>query len=222
MRILHTISLAAIGAAVTLAATPAQAAEDKTEASATGKGITGGVLLGGEVVMLGEAAFKVKPAWAYAVGGLAGGVAGGVGGYFIEKGGDAKLTMYMLAGGMALIIPTTVAVLSASAYEPPASFTEDKGPTEEPVAEPPRPESAPATQPTSQRTKKQRARRVAHHDPRLYAPVAPPALLGVGPTSVTLSLPAVEVRDAYSRAELMQFGVKQATEVRVPVFNFVF
>jgi hypothetical protein len=70
--------------------------------------------------------------------------------------------------------------------------------------------------------KKTRTRRIARSTPELYAPVAPPALLGVGPTSVTLSLPAVEVREAFSRAELMQFGVKQATEVRVPVFNFVF
>jgi len=57
---------------------------------------------------------------------------------------------------------------------------------------------------------------------KLYAPAAPPALLGVSPSSVTLSVPAVEVRDTYSRAELMQFGVEQSTEVRVPVFNFVF
>ena len=30
----------------------------------TGKGLVGGALLGSEVVMLTEAAFKVKPAWA--------------------------------------------------------------------------------------------------------------------------------------------------------------
>src|SRR5512135_3598911 len=128
MRTVFSISLAALAASLlVLAPRTAHAGEDVAAVSPTGKGITGGVLLGGEVVMLGEAAFKVKPAWAYAVGGLAGGIGGGVGGYFIEKGandGD-KLPMYMLAGGMALIIPTTVAVLSASAYEPPTDYTED-------------------------------------------------------------------------------------------------
>lgn len=222
MRILRTITLAAVAAGLTCAARPAAAAEDKPEASTTGKGITGGVLLGAEVVMLGEAAFKVKPAWAYAVGGLVGGVGGGVGGYFIEQSASAKTTMYMLAGGMALIIPTTVAVLSASAYEPPASYTEDRGPTEEPAAEPPRP-SEPAAQPTSRRqTKPRRHLAPAAARPELYARAAPPALLGVSPKSVTLSVPAVEVRETYSRAELMQFGVQQATEIRVPVVSFVF
>jgi colicin import membrane protein len=50
--------------------------------------------------------------------------------------------MLMLAGGMALAIPTTVAVLSATAYEPPASYTQDRAPTDEPIAEPPQPTKA--------------------------------------------------------------------------------
>lgn len=221
MRIRHSIWSVAVAGALCLAVRPAAALEDKTEASTDGKGITGGALLGAEVIMLGEAAFKVKPAWAYAVGGLIGGVGGGVGGYFIEKGGDAKVTMYMLAGGMALIIPTTVAVLSASAYEPPAGFTEDRGTTEQPSAEPPQPTPA-APAPATSRAKARRKLAKAGAPPALYAPEPPPALLGVGPRRVTLSVPAVEVRETYSRAELMQFGVKQTTEVRVPVFNYVF
>lgn len=224
MRIRHSIWFAAVAGALALTARPAAALEDKTEASTDGKGITGGVLLGAEVIMLGEAAFKVKPAWAYAVGGLVGGAGGGVAGYFIEKGGDAKVTMYMLAGGMALIIPTTVAVLSASAYEPPAGYTEDRGPTEEPTAEPPQPLPAqPAAPPPATSRSKARRKLARVGAPAvLYASEAPPALLGVGPRRVTLSVPAVEVRETYSRTELMQFGVEQKTEVRVPVFNYVF
>jgi hypothetical protein len=89
---------------------PSALATGKEEASPTGKGITGGALLGAEAVMLVEAALDVKPAWAYIVGGLAGGVAGGVGGWAVEDGGDARVSMFLLAGGMALVIPTTVAV----------------------------------------------------------------------------------------------------------------
>ncbi len=110
---------------------------------AAGKGVVGGSLLGAEIVLATEAAFKVQPGWAYAVGGLGGAVAGGVGGYFIERDASPKATMLILASGMALIIPTTVAVLSATAYEPPASYTQDRAPTDEPVAEPPQPSSAP-------------------------------------------------------------------------------
>ncbi|MCC6901492.1 MAG: hypothetical protein IT377_21145 [Polyangiaceae bacterium] len=219
MRILHLLSGAAVAATLVLGGSPARAAEDATEASPTGKGITGGALLGAEVVMLFEAAIKVKKPWAYALGGIAGGVAGGVGGYFVEDSGDAKLSIYLLAGGMALAIPTTVAVLNATSYDPGADATEDRGTKDEPVAEPPQPTAAPP----QGATKKARPRRVARRapaQPELYT--APPALVGASPSTLSLSLPAVEVRNAYSRAELVQYGVKQATEVRVPVMRFVF
>jgi hypothetical protein len=231
MRTLH-LSLALITASLlALAPRTASAAEDTPEASKTGKGITGGALLGGEVVMLTEAAFKVKPAWAYAIGGLAGAVGGGVGGYFIENGAsDAKVPMYMLAGGMALIIPTTVAVLSASAYEPPGDYTEDKAPSDEPVAEPPHAGPAPGgaaealpPQPAAPESRRAVKRRhIARFVAPPPAPYIPPALLDVGKGRVALSIPSVEVRQVYSRADLMQYGVKQATEVRVPVVNFLF
>lgn len=224
MRTLHMLPAAAIAASLALGASPARAqSEDKTEASPTGKGITGGVLLGAEAVMLVEAAMKVKKPWAYAIGGIAGGIAGGVGGYFAEDSGDAKLSIYLLAGGMALAIPTTVAVLSAAAYEPPADVTEDRRPTDEPVAEPPQP-GAPPPPAGAGGAKRSEPRRVAKRpaEPAALYPAAPPALVGLSPRALTLGVPAVEVRNAYSRAELMQFGVKQATEVRVPVMSFVF
>ncbi len=211
---------------------PAHATDDVAEPASTGKGITGGVLLGAEVVTLIEAAFKVKPTSAYLLGGLAGGVAGGVGGYFVEHGGNAKASMYMLTGGMVLLIPTTVAVLSAKAYEPPADYTEDKGMSDQPVAEPAQPSSSepavpappPAAGPEGSRatTKEHRvARRRAPREVK-HLPIAPPALVGVGEGSLTLSMPAVEIRDVFSRTELAQYGLKQATEVRVPVFNVLF
>ncbi len=216
-----TLALTAATAALVFLPQTASAAEDQPEASPTGKGIVGTALLGAEVVMLTEAALNVKPWWAYAVGGLAGGVAGGVGGYYIEQAsGNAKVPMYLLTGGMALIIPTTVAVLSASAYDPPANYTEDRGPVDEPVAEPPQPSGA-APAPTGQR-KAPKARRVARAPLEMHHPVAPPALVGMGEGSLTLSVPAVEVRQTYTQQELLQYGVEQKTELRVPVFNFVF
>ena len=108
------------------------------EVSGSGKGITGGALLGGEAVMLVEAIAGVKPAWAYIVGGLVGAGGGAAGGYFIEKDGSAKASSYMLAGGLVLLIPTTVAVLQATSYTPPEDYTEDKPIPGAPVPEPPR------------------------------------------------------------------------------------
>jgi hypothetical protein len=89
------------------------------EVPATGKGIAGGALLGAEVVMLVEAAVGVKSGWVYILTGLLGAGAGGYGGYVVEQEADSKVSVYMLAGGMALVIPTTVAVLQATSYSPP-------------------------------------------------------------------------------------------------------
>ncbi len=209
------------------------------DVSTTGKGIVGGGLLGAEVVLATEAAFKVQPAWAYLVGGIGGAAAGSVGGYFIEQEASSKATMLMLAGGMALVIPTTVLVLSATAYEPPANYTQDRAPADEPVAEPPQPNGAatpapaPATTspsgnevtappagptPTSSRPRKSNAHRTLPLDYHL----SPPALIGISTEALTLGVPALEVRSVYSKNELAMYGVNQATELRVPVLSVLF
>lgn len=209
-----------------------------TTTSATGKGVVGGALLGGEAVLLVEAAADVKQGWAYGLGGGLGAVAGGVGGWFAEDKGSARLSMYLLVGGMALAIPTTVAVLSATAYEP-VNYTEDRPPpADEPVAEPPQPGGAPLPgqpipgtvpapespppvispqqQPGQSRVKTPRRAPVAH------APRVTPSLVGVDRGTLTVSVPAVEVRQAYTQTEVAMFGVKQHTEVEVPMLSVVF
>jgi hypothetical protein len=234
MRLTRCLPLASACLLTIAAPRVALAAENQPELEGSGiKGAVGGGLLGAEVVMLVEAALDVEPAWAYIVGGLAGGAAGGVGGYFLESSSnDAKLGMYLLTAGMALAIPTTVAVLSATAYEPPADYVEDRPPSaDEPIAEPPQPtvEPPPAsdtlTSPPQPETRRpvRRAPRQAlrRHAPRLY-PVAPPALVGITSQALTLSVPAVEIRDLYSAEEQHQFGVEQGTELRVPVMTFAF
>src|SRR5687768_7266943 len=169
---------------------PSALATGVDEASPTGKGITGGALLGAEAVMLVEAALDVKPAWAYIVGGLAGGVAGGVGGWVVEDGGSARASMFLLAGGMALVIPTTVAVLATTAYRPPPDYVQDKAPTDEPVAEPPQPSGAPpGAGTTPPATSRWRLRRPAE-PAALHRPVRAPALLGLDQGYLTLSVPA--------------------------------
>jgi len=47
-------------------------------------------------------------------------------------------------------------------------------------------------------------------------------LLDLEPGRLALSIPAVEVRDTYTRAEMSMYGLKQATEVRIPFLNVLF
>jgi hypothetical protein len=206
MRVVSSVLTSAVVFSLLASSRPAHA----DEASPTGKGVAGGALLGGELVMAVEAAFRVQSTWAYIGGGLAGAVAGGVGGYFVERDATARYPMLMLAGGLTLAIPTTVAILSATAYEPPATYVQDQAPADEPVADPPQ-----ATPPPP-KTGATRTRPVAKR-----LPLAPPALIGVEPDRLSLSVPSVEVRDVFSRAEVAM-GAPQATEVRIPVLNVLF
>jgi hypothetical protein len=200
-------------------------AADTVDVSPTGKGIVGGFLLGAEAITLTEAALGVKPPLAYILGGAAGGVAGGAAGYFLEKNASEKANTLVLAGGMLLIIPTTVAILSATAYEPPASYTQDRGPTDEPLAEPPAPDMAPGTQ---TRVKPKRAKTVARAisrpaaPPKLHVQLEPPSLLGLDQGHVCWNVPAVELREVYSAEDRAKYGATRETEVRVPVFALAF
>lgn len=230
--------------------TPLTSRADVAEASPTGKGIAGGALLGAELVLVTEAAFDVKPAWAYILGGVAGAAAGGVGGYFVEDSGDARAPMLMLAGGLALAIPTAVAVLAATHYEPPADYLQDAPPADEPLAEPPRggvlapsepadvppppvtppppsdqtapPPQTDAPGPSGSKQRPPRLRFARGVERRLSLKLPPPALLGMSDSRLALGIPNIEVRHAYTRRERLMFGVPDVTELRVPVLNVTF
>jgi hypothetical protein len=197
------------------------------EVSPDGKGIVGGALLGAEVVTITEALANVRPPWAYVVGAVVGAGGGGVAGHFIENGStDGKVPMYMLAGGLALIIPAVVLTLNATRWQPEEGATEDNVPTG-PAAEPgavggsivgapnvaPPPTSAPSA-PT----------------PALPPPAAaPPAptpppqsLFDVHGGSLRLGVPVPDVRPVFSLAEQRQYGLHAETELRMPMLHMTF
>ena len=281
MHLFRSLRLLAFAAPL-LASSLAKA--QSAEPPVTGKGLVGGALLGGEVVMLTEAAIKVRPAWAYYIGGVVGAIGGGVGGHFLESHMDSKEAMYMLSAGMLLVIPTAVAAMNAVSYDTPLEYTQDNPPTDEPsddlptgtgatnpgsnmptmpavnsqtappsgappaasptvppaaaptapAAPPPAtappPEAAPPatpnpttspapTQPQGSR-KQTQVRAVAHYRARPNLQL--PALVRVSGSQLALSVPAIEIRDTYTRREVAMYGVKQQTEVRVPLFQMAF
>ena len=221
---MRRLSWLVILTALLVSATP-RASSAQNEISATGKGMVGGGLLGAEVIMLTEAAFGLKSSWAYAAGGLVGAGAGGYGGYLIESSQSAKTSVFLLAGALALVIPTTVAVLSVTAYDSPADQTADSGPRDEHSGEPAL--TDPTVAPESARLSRRRPKKSTR-------PALPPALVDVDTlgSALSLSVPAVSVRDSFSPEELARMNaigraqgrhdVAQSTRVDVPVLNNLF
>ncbi len=199
---------------------PGVASAEEPGIDATGKGITGGALLGGELVMAVEAALGVQNTWAYVGGGVGGAVLGGVGGYFVEQGGDPKPAYYMLAGGMALLIPTTVAVLQATSFKAPDHYiAEDPGADTGPEPEPAGPVEPGTTVKVTAPEAKAPLRKPAEVAVRPHVPLS---LVDVHDGSLRMGVPAVQVLPAYTALEMKKYGVDQSTELRVPVFQATF
>jgi hypothetical protein len=238
------VSLAGVFGAVSLGSPREAQAQSVNAVAPTGKGIAGCALLGGETVMLIEAAAGARPTWAYLVGGGLGAIAGGVGGYFLEQAavGDTTLTgvtVGTLVVGLGLIVPTTIAALSATAYNPehdqpaeddaPAS-----GPLDEstgagaatPPAAPTPAASEPATAPSSGATSgttsdvlpaRRRTRQLAARP--AYRPTG---LLDFNPSGMSLAVPAINVGTNISVQEMRHYGITPVSELRVPLLSGTF
>src|SRR5262245_3689108 len=132
----RTFALAALAAGAVLALPSSAHAEP---VSPTAKGIVGGAFLGGELVVFGEALLGVRSTAAYIIGAGVGAAGGGVGGYFVEQSvDDGRIPAYMLAGGLALLVPAIVVALDATRYMPAEGAREDK-PVNLPPSDPGKP-----------------------------------------------------------------------------------
>jgi hypothetical protein len=108
-----------------------EAPEEGSSSGNIAKGTVGGAMIGAEAVMLAESAFRLRPMWLYLVGGAGGGLVGGYLGYHLSDGNSNKPPSFLIAGGIALVIPTIMGVLTATQYAPPNSFRPDPAVDEE-------------------------------------------------------------------------------------------
>jgi hypothetical protein len=213
---------AAVGIATLTTFAPEARADD---VSPTGKGITGGALLGGEVVTITEALAGVHSGWAYLIGGTLGAAGGGVGGYFVEQSSpNGQADVYMLAGGLALVIPALVLTLNATRYRPSEGATEDHPPADQPAADPGHaggsivgPVMTPVVPPAAPAPPKPSASPSTLLDIR-----TPGGGSGSSETSFRMGVPLPQVRAMYSLREQAELGLPQRTEVRMPVLAVTF
>ena len=224
---IRRIVLAALAAGTVFLGAPRAAQAE--EVTPTGKGIVGGALLGGELVVFTEALIGVRSGTAYLLGAGGGAVAGGVGGYFIEQAvSDGRIPVYLLAGGLALVIPAVVVTLDQTRYLPTEGAREDKPVTNLPPSDPGKPGGS----------------TVIGAEPKPVTPAAPPATPPAGGAgggtpspvrgpqslinfqgtgSLTVAMPLPEVRPVFTASQKKSLGVESAgNEVRFPVVRVTF
>lgn len=212
--------------------------------SPTAKGVVGGAFLGGELVVFGEALFGVRSTAAYLIGAGVGAAGGGVGGYFIEQAvDDGRIPAYMLAGGLALLIPAVVVTLDATRYLPAEGAREDK-PVSAPPSDPGKPggssvvgaePSAPAPQPAPSTTPPATPDSSAPAPAPAPTPTTPPAnggggtqapatsLINLRDGSFRMGVPVPEVRPVLGSVERTRMGVEnRGSELRFPVVRVTF
>ncbi len=80
-------------------------------------GLSGGIVLGAEIVIAAQGLAGVNKLWPYLVFPVLGGAAGGIGGYYLEKTSPGGAVGLMVAG-IVLIIPTAIAAASAFTFNP--------------------------------------------------------------------------------------------------------
>ena len=224
--------LAALAAGTVFLGAPRAAQAE--EVTPTGKGIVGCALLGGEVAVFTEAILGVRSGTAYLLGAGGGALAGGVGGYFIEQAvSDGRIPVYLLAGGLALVIPAIVVTLDQTRYLPTEGAREDKPVTNLPPSDPGKPGGAtvigaepkpatPAPAPPAATPPTPPAGGAGGGTP---APVrGPQSLINFqGTRSIMVGMPLPEVRPVFTASQKKALGVESTgNEVRFPVVNVTF
>lgn len=222
------VSLVLGSAAVARPTAHAQTAP--VQVTATAKGIVGLGLIGAELGFVIPALAGLDQAWAFVVFPVIGAAGGAVAGYFAleQGGGHPELAVASLALGMALVIPTMVITLSATAYDPdddPSAVVEEPaaaGPVDEGdgAAQPVEP-TAPGSTPPAEGSAAPPPS--AHHRAtgRSWA-LWDNGLLRVNPHGVQLAVPAIAAVGTYSTDELRHYGLTQQAELHIPVFSAIF
>lgn len=215
---------AASAALVALSSSGASAQEAAGTAdpvSGDGKGIVGGALLGAELVTITMGIAGVEDGWPYFVFGGLGAVGGAFAGWGVESADPpAEAPLFMLAGGLTLIVPALVISLNATSADDPI---EEADFPDEPAADPPAPSGGGSINIDAQTRRTAPTRKAPIARRTTVAPAAPRlTAVDVRKGDLALGLPAVQVAPLYTSQEIARYGVSQGTEVQVPVLGATF
>lgn len=211
-----TLAFAATLAVGTLAEPSRAAAQDPmpVQVDASPKGLIGFGLIGAELGLTIPALAGLDETWSLIVFPVVGAAAGAIAGHYaIDNRGNEKAAVATLMVGLALVVPSIVITVAATAYDPEDDFEEDDGGGggEEAEASEEESEPEPEAEPEARRESR-----------RQLATRGGTGMVRVHEGGVSLSLPGLTVGQVYTAQELARYGGEQATEVQLSLFSGVF
>ncbi|MEM9191694.1 MAG: hypothetical protein AAGF12_21150 [Myxococcota bacterium] len=191
----------------------AEAQVETNQIDSTAKGTIGFGIVGAELGFFVPALVGLEDLWAYIVFPIVGAAGGAVGGYFLfDEPNRVEGSVAMLAIGLALIVPTLVATLALTAYDP----SDDGVEVESEGEPPPEDESGESSDESAEEAEETAEARRRLRD---AASGASAGLFRLSERGLHLGVPGIAIADAYTAEEVRRFGANQQTEVHVPVVS---
>ncbi len=230
----------------------AQAVPPPVEVATSYKGVVGLGLIGAELGFAVPALAGMDQTWAFIVFPAVGAAGGATAGYFLLEGEGKSVgaNVALLATGLALVIPTMVVTLSATAYDPDdeaaiegSDDDSESGPVQAEdyevgggtapgadapagsappanEAAPAAPAAEPAAAPAPQSRRMRRGPAMARRSARDPRDTG---LVRFNEDGIALGMPAIATLPTYSLEEQVRLGLRnQHTEVRVSLLSATF
>lgn len=203
------------GEQVVLGPSVAEAQTMDVQVESTVKGTVGFGMIGAELGFFIPALVGLHDLWAFIVFPIVGAAGGAVGGYFLfDEPQRVEGSVAMLAIGMALIVPTLVATLALTAYDPSDEGIEVESDDEPPPSEEEAIENEGFEDPAPEEEAAEARRRI-----REAASGASAGLFRVNERGLHLGVPGLAIGQAYSAEEIARYGAAQTTELHLPLFS---
>lgn len=186
-------------------------AQQPEELDSNIQGTVGLGLVGAELGLIIPALAGMDDAWPYIVFPVVGAGGGAVAGYFLlDQPDHTEAGVVTLAAGMLLIVPTIVATLALTAYDPESDIDEEDFQNADDADAAP----APTVEPDAE---------VGGEASATVGTQAGVGLLRVGANgALMVGAPGLSIAPVYSLREQNQFGAPSAASFRVPVLSGAF
>lgn len=184
------------------------------QVDASPKGLIGLGLIGAELGLTIPALAGLDETWSLIVFPVVGAAGGAIAGHYaIDNRGNEKAAVATLMIGLALVVPSIVITVAATAYDPEDDFEEEEDAAADEAGDEEAAEAEPEAEPEPEAELDRRRR---------LATAGGTGMVRIHDGGVSLALPALSVGQVYTPQELARYGGEQATEVQLSLFSGAF